>query len=341
MKSNPENFWRDRLDELLFESRTRPLSNNEREELNATLRAHEEAREHAAKSLMDDAALAEELRAAQMESLLSVDSGGMLGAAQAFAETQRRTGWFQWRPLTAAAAGIAIGLFCATVAWAVASPRAVATMKRVFALEDGSFEKLSGAVPSGFPKQTGVWSGDESVIVTSGAVPPKDGARMLRFVSPGADANDPNGHAISCDVFQLVDLRALRERGSGDAVLELSAEMLDARPFNTKPSVTFFCQLFLFAGDPAKAHETWPSNIGEALGSGSAQLTTLGSGPSGPTAWKNLTARCLLPAQADYAVVQIAARPNIRPTKLESLFVDDVKLTLKTHPSLPVRIVQR
>ena len=340
MKPNSELPWRERLDELLLESRTRTLSGAEREELNATLRTDEDARSHAAQMLMDDAALAEQLRAAQMESLLSADSGGMLGAAQPFAEVKRRSGWFQWRPLTAAAAGVVLGLFCATVAWAMASPRAVATMTRVFALEDGSFEKMSGAVPAGFPKQSGVWSGDDSEVVSAGDAKPKDGAHMLRFVSPGADANDPNGRAISCDVFQLVDLRSLREHGSaqGDSVLELSAEMLDARPFNTRPSVTFFCQLFLFKGDPAKAHEAWPLNNGDALGSGSAQLTTLGNGPA---AWKKLTARCLLPAQADYAVVQLAARPNLRPTKLESLFMDDVKLTVKTQPSLPVRIVQR
>jgi len=339
MKPNPELPWRERLDELLLESRTRTLSTAEREELNATLRTHEDARSHAAQMLMDDAALAEELRAAQMESLLTADSGGMLGAAQPFAEVKRRSGWFQWRPLTAAAAGVVLGLFCATVAWAMASPRAVATMTRVFALEDGSFEKMSGPVPAGFPKQSGMWSGDESEIVGTGAVKPKDGAHLLRFVSPGADENDPNGRAISCDVFQLVDLRSLREHGSAqvDSVLELSAEVLDARPFNTRPSVTFFCQLFLFKGDPAKAHEAWPLNNGDALGSGSAQLTTLGDGLA---AWKTLTARCLLPAQADYAVVQIAARPNIRPTKLESLFADDVRLTVKTQPSLPVKIIQ-
>jgi len=29
------------------------------------------------------------------------------------------------------------------------------------------------------------------------------------------------------------------------------------------------------------------------------------------------------------------------PGKLESLFADDVKLTLKTQPGLPVRVVER
>ena len=254
-------------------------------------------------------------------------------------ESKRWTGWLSWRPLAAAAAGIVFGMFCTSMVFGYVMPRAVATMMRVFALEDGSFEKMSGAVPSGFPKRTGVWSGDASEVVSGGAEKAKDGARMLRFVRAEGDATVPNSPAISCDVFQLVDLRSLRESGSteGDSVLELSAEFLDAR---TQPrvSVTFTCQMFLFKGDPAKAHETWPLSNGDALGSGAAHLDSLGGTA---TSWKKLTARCLLPAHADYAVVQIAVRPNIRPTKLESLFVDDVKLTVKTQPSLPVRIVQR
>lgn len=60
-----------------------------------------------------------------------------------------------------------------------------------------------------------------------------------------------------------------------------------------------------------------------------------------PTGALTLTARCLLPAEADSAVAQIVARPNLRPAKLEGLVADDVKLTLKTAPEPPVRIVQR
>lgn len=244
--------------------------------------------------------------------------------------------WLSWRPLTAAAAGIAIGLFCATVAWAVASSRVIATAERLFALVDGGFETRSGPVPSGFPAALGVWSGDEAEIVTGDT---REGRRMLRFISPSSDASDPQGRAISCDVFQLVDLRPLRPglNAEGDSVLELSADFLDARRPNTNPSVTFLCQLFLFKGDPEALHKTWPRNNADTVSSGSADVTTLGGGPA---AWKKVTAKCFVPADADFAVVQIAARPNLRPAKLESLFADDIQLTLKTQPRLPVRVVQ-
>jgi hypothetical protein len=241
--------------------------------------------------------------------------------------TPRGTRWLSWRPLTAAAAGLVIGLFSASIVWAISAPRM--STERLFSLQNGSFDEKR--LERGFPPQTGPWSGDEAAITDDG---------RLRFISPGSDSNVPSARAISCDVFQLVDLRPLRHTFSqeGESVLELSANFLDARPQNTKPSVTFFCQLYVFQGDPAMQHKSWPQSITEALSSGSVQVTTLGKDAKGT---RTLTAKCLVPAEADFAVVQIAARPNLRPAKLQGLFVDDVKLTLKTSPELPIRIVQR
>jgi hypothetical protein len=224
------------------------------------------------------------------------------------------------------AAGLVIGLFSASIVWAISSPKA--TTERLFSLINGSFEEKR--LETGFPRQTGVWSGDEASIA--------DG--KLRFIAPGSDAGDPSARAISCDVFQLVDLRPLRHTLSpeGDSVLELSADFLDDRPHNTKPSITFFCQLYLFQGDPAGLHQSWPQSITDTLASGSAQVTTLGTDAKGT---RHLTAKCLVPAEADFVVIQISARPNLRPAKLDELSADNVKLTLKTQPTLPVRIVQR
>jgi hypothetical protein len=240
----------------------------------------------------------------------------------------RRSVGFTWvtRPITALAAGLAIGLFSASIVWAAASPRA--TAERLLSLINGTFDE--SRLGHGFPRQTGLWSGDESAI-TEG---------RLRFIKTEGDSGDPDGKAIACDVFQLVDLRSLQHShaSSGDAVLELSARFADERPHNTNPSVTFFCQLYLFQGDPTQINQSWPRSLSDALASGSAQVTTLGTDANGP---RSLTAKCLLPAEADFAVIQIAARPNLRPAKLEGLFADDVKLTLKTQPKLPVRIVQR
>lgn len=230
------------------------------------------------------------------------------------------------RPIAAMAAGLAIGLLSVSLVWAVSAPRV--TSERLFSLKNGGFEK--NEIERGFPRRAGIWSGDEAIIT---------GGR-LQFVATGSDDADPSAPAISCDVFQLVDLRPLRaELGAGGgSLLELSATFQDSRPPNTQPSVTFFGQLYLFSGDAGSLHQSWPTNISESLASGSAQVTTLGTDSKGT---RILTARCLVPDVADFAVIQIAARPNLRPAKLHDLFADDVRLTLKTSPELPVRIVQR
>jgi anti-sigma factor RsiW len=263
-----------------------------------------------------------------------------LPAAPGEAVNQRspRWSWLSWRPLTAAAAGIVFGMFCTAVAFGFVMPRAVATASRLFALVDGSFENDS--VGAGFPKQTGAWSGDAAEVVVAVGVKAREGRRMLRFVKAEGDANATDGRALACDVFQLVDLRPLRASlgAEGNSLLELSASFLDARPTNTKPSVTFFCQLYLFKGDAANVHQAWPGNIPAAIASGSAEVTTLGGSSD---AWRQLTAKSLVSAEADFAVVQISARPNLRGPMPPQLFVDDVKLTLKTQPTLPVRVVKR
>jgi hypothetical protein len=231
------------------------------------------------------------------------------------------------------AAGLVIGLFSASIVWAISSPKA--TTERLSSLVDGSFER--NALGRGFPRQPGIWSGDEAETIERNA---SDGRRVLRFVNPGADEADPAGRAISCDVFQIVDLRPLRAGlvPDADAVLELSARFLDDRPANTKPSVTFTAQIFLFSGGPADMHTRWPLAAPEAITSGASLLTTLG-GDAGR--WRQGSTRVFMPREADFAVIQLAARPNIRPAVLDAIFADDVRLTLKTQPALPVRLAQR
>lgn len=242
------------------------------------------------------------------------------------------------RPLLAAAAGLVIGLFGASVVWAISTPEWIATASRVTGLGDAGFEQgATGAIEPGFPRTTGRWSGDEAAIVElEGA---HEGRRVLQFVSPGADVAVPGGRAISCDVFQLVDLRSLRSAAAGEAeaMLELSADFRDGRASGTQPSVTFMVQIFLFSGDPAILHQVWPNNLGEALASGAAFVHTMGE--TKPE-WHRLGAKCLVPPGADFAVIQLAARPNLRPAKLEGLFADEISLTLTTRPDLPVKVVE-
>jgi hypothetical protein len=251
----------------------------------------------------------------------------------------RSVRWLSWRPLTAAAAGIVFGMLCTSVVFGYVVPRAVATASRLFALVDGSFEASSGRIASGFPVNFGAWSGDAAEIVSAKAM---DGEQALRFVRAEREPSLPSVGAASCDVFQLVDLRPLiAEAALGDATLELSVNFLDSRAVSGE-SVTFIAKLYVFSGKPDSLPADWPLPKKEALASGSG--TTISSGGSVP-AWQKITTKVLLPSQADFAVVHLVAHKLKQAGGTEAdfgeQFADDVRLILKTQPTLPVRLAQR
>ena len=247
--------------------------------------------------------------------------------------------WFSWRPLTAAAAGVVFGMFCTAVAFGYVMPRAVATASRLFALVDGSFEKATGRVASGFPSEFGKWSGDEAEVVIRNA---KDGKNALRFVRAEREPTLPNYGAASCDVYQLVDLRSLKaDVDPGEATLELSARFLDSRQ-KAGEKVKFICRLYAFSGTPDVLPAEWPLSQKEALAAGSGTFDSFGGAPA---TWQTVSTKVLLPPSADFAVIHLVVHKPKNPAGTEALFgdqfADDVRLTLKTQPTLPVRLAQR
>lgn len=249
--------------------------------------------------------------------------------------------WTSWRPLTAAAAGIVFGMLCASVVFGYATARTIATSSRLFALVDGSFEKVTGRVASGFPSGFGKWSGDDAEIVSGNA---KDGKQALRFVQAEREPRGSNSGAGACDVFQLVDLRPLKaESEPGETTLELSAQFLDARG-GPGEKVRFVARLHLFAGSPEGLGKEWPLPRKEALATGSGIAFSTGESPQ---TWQSVTTKVFLPQEADFAVVHLLVNipeswPNrTTPATFGAQYADDVRLTLKTQPALPVRLAER
>jgi hypothetical protein len=317
----------DRLEQLINAWSDCSLSSTQANELNHLLRHSADARKRFREAaqfhgLLHAAANAIAIENAAQQSSSILTSGSLHSITSTF-----------WRFPIGVIVGILAGVLSVGAVWAYASNSLVVVSALVGTLRDPSFEQSSGAMSIGFPTELGVWGGDDIQIVDEqvGRVP--DGRRAAQFVTAKSDASRPNEQSIACDMFQLVDLQGLRETLDGqDAELELTAAFNDQRPRNTNPSVTFFCQLYLFRGDPKIAHTTWPQNISEAAASGSAQITTLGD-----SGWRNITARCLVPEDVTYAVVHLAARPNLRVPMPKGLVVDHARFKLKTRPVLPVR----
>jgi hypothetical protein len=271
----------------------------------------------------------------------SAEGTRQLLTAPTLPEKIRPTRWLSWRPLTAAAAGIAFGMFCTTLVFGYALPSAVATASRLFVLVDGSFEKTDGRVASGFPSEFGKWSGDEAEVVSGNA---KDGKQALRFVQAEREPRLPNTGAAACDVYQLVDLRPLKSKGElGDTTLELSAQFLDGRDVAGE-KVRFLARLHVYAGNPEGLGEDWPLPKKEALATGSGITFSTGGSPQ---TWRKVATMVFLPREADFAVVQLLVnipegrRNRTAPATFGAQFADDVRLTLKTQPALPVRLAER
>ena len=244
-------------------------------------------------------------------------------------------------PWLAAAAGLVIGLFGASVVWAFAHPRAVATSSRLLSLIDGSFEKGEGMIASGLPTAFGVWSGDRSEIVTGPEADPVEGKGVLRFLEAEREPARPDYRAASCDVYQLVDLRSLKSEGTtAETTLELSVHFRDGR-LEQGETVKFFARIYLFAGSPGSLAAEWPITQKEALAFASGGFD---SGGGSPVAWLPVTAKVLMTSQADFAVVHLlvhkAETRRGTAAVFGEQFADDVRLTLKTQPALPVRVAQ-
>jgi hypothetical protein len=243
-----------------------------------------------------------------------------------------------WKaPLRWAAAILLLGALGSPLAWALTTAKLVATTSRVSSMMDGGFEKTIGLLPPGFPTRFGTWSGDPSETAAGPNAPRSEGTRALRLISGFSEGSAVPVAARSCDVFQLVDLRPLRSAlSSGESFLELSADFLDGRT-EASPEIHFLCKICLFSGDPAQIQADWPTSLAQSLASSAEFLFTRGQNPG----WRRLKTKTLLTKNADFALIHLAAgcQPDRRkgPLELGRQFIDNVSLTLRSQPILPVR----
>jgi hypothetical protein len=224
---------------------------------------------------------------------------------------------------------LGVALTVASFGWALAS-RSDRAESRSLDIQDGGFDGVTGQIAEGFPARAFTWGGDPSEVVRAG-----DHATALRFLEAAGEQTIPNRPRQSCDVFQIVDLRAVRDQllTSGEAFVELSVSLRDDRPAGSE-TIRFISKVYAFEGSPADIIGHWPPVADQTLGSG-AQFHVSRGGADG--AWRPLTTRCVVPPTAGFLVVQIgvgsAGAPGSASPQLGRQFADDVRLTLRTRPS--------
>jgi len=109
----------------------------------------------------------------------------------------------QWRPLAAAAAGLVIGLFSASMVFAYVS----ATGGKAISILLESFEVDAFPKVTGVPSSPDYWSGDYTTIVgESQGIKPASGKKMLQIRRADYEGKPPQ-FSYSGDLYRIIDLR--------------------------------------------------------------------------------------------------------------------------------------
>ena len=231
------------------------------------------------------------------------------------------------RALGIAAMLLGVGLTVASLGWML-SARAEHAESRPLGIRDGGFDALKGRVPDGFPSEIFTWGGDPSEIASAPGHP-----TALRFLEAAGEPNIPNSPRQSCDIFQIIDLKSVRDQllSSSEAYVELRASLLDART-NLGTPIRFIAKVYVFEGSPHEVAKNWPPQQDQVLASGAQFHVSSGAKPG---EWKTLSTRCVLPPTAGFLVVHIGAgsagQPGQISPQLGEQFADDIGLTLHTR----------
>lgn len=294
--------------------------------LNDLLRNDPDARAAMARLLVDEQALIHRLRDDGIVSLL--DPAPASGPAKA----TRPPGWYGWRPLTSAAAGILFGMLCTSVVFGFVAP-----LTGSLTLLDESFEGASQPT-SKVALEPGVWRGDQAVIVNAEQdVAPVSGRRMLRFLRQDHQGKARAARGHIADVYRLIDLRGQREDvAQGDVVVQASASV---NAISFPEGEKFGCAISLFALDADALPES-ASYIGTALENEANAMarSSRTKMDRDPASWQRLATEMRLPANTDYIVVRLhisqSFDSNGAPVFTGS-YADDVRVTITRRTPLP------
>lgn len=230
----------------------------------------------------------------------------------------RRERWLTWRPLAAAAAGLVFGMGCTTVVFAYSQPKTpppaiagtpatpgISTLpaSHTLPLTDSDFESPQSIPAEGIPSRPAVWSGDFSrTVEAENGIIPRHGVRMLRFLRSDHNHSSPRERSFVGEVAQVIDLRPLRAGlGKTEYLLEMSAHF-NAIAQAPAGRYEFAVKAAAFRGDPADAPRFWEEP--ESSQSRSHRCVTADSDAA---TWQRLALPLMVPADADFLVLECAA----------------------------------
>lgn len=241
------------------------------------------------------------------------------------------------RPLLAAAAGLVVGLFSASMVFGFGLNGRVQTT----ALFHDSFESGENPVAKGKPVSPDEWSGDYTEVVGShGGVQPAEGKKMLLFLR-GDDALEHLPDSRSSDLFRLLDVRPYKQDlADGGGVVRLSA-LFNASAEGVVDPIS--CTLMLYALDAElvegrKPGTPMPNLRRHMLAFSQTSRVKL---DADATSWQAASNELRLPPETDYLMIQIGVTndssvPGKRLDAFGNQYADQVRVTLARLPEVPL-----
>ncbi|MEI7731966.1 MAG: hypothetical protein WCO56_20500 [Verrucomicrobiota bacterium] len=238
--------------------------------------------------------------------------------------------WLSWRPLVA---GVVLGMFCASVAWAYVSPHAPRAVKRLLPLANAGFEDGVAPLPNGVPVTFGVWSGDcAEVVEAQQGIVPREGKRMFRFLRSNSTQPSSSAPPYNGNIYQLVDVRAWRETiAGGTSVVDWSA-WFNYAPKASSERPKFEASMWAFAGDPALVQKNWVEKLHQELAYSSWNIVA----DDDPQSWQPIAGSMIVPPDTDFLVIELKVIPQ-NPVPVDGVvtfadhYADDVQLVLCTN----------
>jgi hypothetical protein len=235
------------------------------------------------------------------------------------AESMTVVRWLSWRPLTAAAAGLMVGLLGAGLVWAKVSPRPAMAIP----LLTESFEDAAMARDRGFPNRINVWSGDLSAPgVAADGVQPKDGGRMMIL--------QPDPRRKFSYAMRFIELAPEAEATpTGSRQVEAIVSFHGGA---TNSADRYQMHLAAFADGPAEAKAIWHgNNLDEEALQRVSKAVTVGPSMAG---WQTFRVTMDVPVGTRLVLISLAAAVADSDAPKTPHYLDDVQVRLISQPVL-------
>jgi hypothetical protein len=231
--------------------------------------------------------------------------------------TPGRSRWRQWHPLTAAAAGVVLGLFGASAVFGWVVQRG-AEKRTPLAVVEPSFETAGMPLVKGLPHGAGQWGGDAAQVVAGeNGVAPKEGRLMLRLEPAARGA--PR-------IFQVLDLASLPPAAEGEMrEIELSAAFASA---DSEAALRYMIRAFAVTDAPEHIDAAWFDRRDEAIASASRGLDVA----AGAGGWQTVGVSLRVPRAARSLVLFFGVRTPEKALRTSPHYLDDVRGSLVTAP---------